>query len=171
MGTTGMRRFVPAASRIHKAKLGLRRAAEQDGVFHLWTHPFNLSSDRAYMLSVLEGILQAASNARDRDHPIAPMGAVPDLFGADPEGSRSTGWHRRRPQPGLRYGAGRNRDRRGGGRRGRTGRSGHGAASDPVHLLEPRPGGSLASCSPAMTMSNVRGTMSASKDALRQPVR
>jgi hypothetical protein len=87
MGTTGMRRFVPAASRIHKAKLGLRRAAEQDGVFHLWTHPFNLSSDRAYMLQVLEGILQAASNARDRDQiRIAPMGAVPDLFGADPEG-------------------------------------------------------------------------------------
>ena len=56
-------------------------------MFHLWTHPFNLSSDRAYMLQVLEGILQAASNARDRDQlRIAPMGAVPDLFGADPRG-------------------------------------------------------------------------------------
>lgn len=87
MGRTGMRRYVPAGARIHKAKLGLRRAAEQDAVFHLWTHPFNLSSDREYMLGVLEGILRAATEARDRDQlRIAPMGAVPDLFGADPEG-------------------------------------------------------------------------------------
>lgn len=87
MGTVGMRRYVPAGARIHKAKLGFKRATEQDGVFHLWTHPFNLSSDRDYMMSVLEGILRAATEARDRDQlRIAPMGAVPDLFGADPEG-------------------------------------------------------------------------------------
>jgi peptidoglycan/xylan/chitin deacetylase (PgdA/CDA1 family) len=88
LGTTGVRRYIPAASRIHKAKLGIQRAAEQDGVFHLWTHPFNLSTHRAYMLGVLEGILRVAAGARDRDQiRIAPMKAVPDLFGARPEGS------------------------------------------------------------------------------------
>ena len=87
MGTTGMRRVVPAGARIHKAKLGFKRAVEQDAVFHLWTHPFNLSTHREYMLGVLEGILRVAADARDRDQlRIAPMGAVPDLFGAKPDG-------------------------------------------------------------------------------------
>jgi hypothetical protein len=83
-----VRRYVPSAARIHKAKLGIQRAAEQDGVFHLWTHPFNLSTHREYMLGVLEGILRVAASARERDQiRIAPMKAVPDLFGARPEGS------------------------------------------------------------------------------------
>ena len=87
-GTAGVRRYIPASARIHKAKLGMQRAAEHEGVFHLWTHPFNLSTHREYMLDVLEGILRVAANARDRDQiRIAPMKAVPDLFGARPEGA------------------------------------------------------------------------------------
>lgn len=87
LGTIGVRRYVPASARIGKAKLGLQRAAEQDGVFSLWTHPFNLSTHREYMLGILEGILQVAADARDRDQiRIAPMQAVPDLFGARLDG-------------------------------------------------------------------------------------
>ena len=54
------------SSRIRKARAGLRAAAVSGSVFHLWTHPFNLSSDRAFMLAMLETILRDATAARDR---------------------------------------------------------------------------------------------------------
>jgi hypothetical protein len=63
---TGPRRVIPMAARLRKARAGLERAASSGGVFHLWTHPFNLAADRTFMLATLEGILQHARAIRDR---------------------------------------------------------------------------------------------------------
>jgi peptidoglycan/xylan/chitin deacetylase (PgdA/CDA1 family) len=74
---TGVRRVIPAESRIRKAKAGLRRAREDGGVFHLWTHPFNLASDGGSLLAPLEVIIRHAVQARDRGQlVIEPMGAI-----------------------------------------------------------------------------------------------
>jgi peptidoglycan/xylan/chitin deacetylase (PgdA/CDA1 family) len=75
----GLRRAVTAASVISKVRTGLRRARETGGVFHLWTHPFNLTIDRRIMIALLETILQEAAEARDRGEiVIEPMGAIAD---------------------------------------------------------------------------------------------
>lgn len=76
---TGPRRLIPMVSRIRKARAGLRRAREAGGVFHLWTHPFNIASDRRYMVAVLDAILREAVAARDRgDVMIDTMGTIAD---------------------------------------------------------------------------------------------
>ncbi len=66
MHRTGVRRFVPLASRVRKARLGMEAAAATGRVFHLWTHPFNLAGDPDSMLGTLDGILRLAADARDR---------------------------------------------------------------------------------------------------------
>lgn len=63
---TGVRRVIPMASRIRKARAGLRRAAATGGVFHLWTHPFNLANDPTFMLATLEAILREVALNRAR---------------------------------------------------------------------------------------------------------
>jgi peptidoglycan/xylan/chitin deacetylase (PgdA/CDA1 family) len=74
---TGVRRAIPMSSRVRKARAGLQRAASGGEVFHLWTHPFNLASDRGFMLATLELILREATAARDRgDIHIETMGAI-----------------------------------------------------------------------------------------------
>ena len=74
---TGMRRVIPMASRLRKARLGLQRATASGGVFHLWTHPFNLAGDPAFMLATLDAILSEAAAARDRgDIVIDTMGEI-----------------------------------------------------------------------------------------------
>ncbi len=65
MHRSGTRRLVPQASKIRKARLGLNRAIREGGVFHLWTHPFNLASDRERMLETLDAILRDAVQLRD----------------------------------------------------------------------------------------------------------
>ena len=78
---TGVRRAIPMGARIRKARAGLRRAAATGGVFHLWTHPFNLASDRAFMLATVEAILRDATAARDRGEIlIETMGATAARF-------------------------------------------------------------------------------------------
>ncbi len=64
MHRRGLRRLISSAAQISKAKAGLRRAVEQGGVFHLWTHPFNLTIERASMLRVLAEILAEAARLR-----------------------------------------------------------------------------------------------------------
>jgi hypothetical protein len=49
------------------------------GVFHLWTHPFNIASDRPFLLDVLDAILREATTMRDRGElVIEPMAVVAD---------------------------------------------------------------------------------------------
>jgi peptidoglycan/xylan/chitin deacetylase (PgdA/CDA1 family) len=81
MEHTGLRRIVSRRARLRKVRLGLRRAAELNSVFHLWTHPFNLASDRRYMISTLDAILREAAEARRQGRVvIEPMAAIPDRF-------------------------------------------------------------------------------------------
>ena len=75
--TSGVRRAIPMQWRLAKVKAGLRRALREGGVFHLWTHPFNIASDATFMLKVLEHILREAAATRDRDGLlIEPMNAI-----------------------------------------------------------------------------------------------
>lgn len=62
---TGVRRVVGRVARIRKAQAGLEAAERQGAVFHLWTHPFNIASDRAWLLGVLDDILRRAVRMRD----------------------------------------------------------------------------------------------------------
>jgi Polysaccharide deacetylase len=74
---TGIRRAIPMISRIRKARAGLQRAESTGGCFHLWTHPFNLASDRRFMIDTLEVIVRDAVERRDRGAlVIEPMGTV-----------------------------------------------------------------------------------------------
>lgn len=77
MDRTGVRRLVTRRSRLRKARAGLRRAAATGGVFHLWTHPFNIASDPTFLLATLEAVLRDATAARDRGElTIESMAAV-----------------------------------------------------------------------------------------------
>lgn len=60
----GYARAVPMALRVRKAVAGLRRAASQAAIFHLWFHPFNLASDAEALLGGLEAIFREAARLR-----------------------------------------------------------------------------------------------------------
>jgi peptidoglycan/xylan/chitin deacetylase (PgdA/CDA1 family) len=62
----GVRRYVPIAARVRKARHGLRRAMDTGSVFHLWTHPMNLAQDREAMLGGLRSILRHVAELRDQ---------------------------------------------------------------------------------------------------------
>jgi hypothetical protein len=75
--SSGVRRVVPLRARVAKARAGLRRAVRDGAVFHLWTHPFNIASDAAFMLEALERILREAAVMRDRGAlAVEPMRAI-----------------------------------------------------------------------------------------------
>ena len=75
--SSGVRRVVPLRARVAKARAGLWRAVREGAVFHLWTHPFNIASDAAFMLEALERILREAAAMRDRGElTIEPMRTI-----------------------------------------------------------------------------------------------
>ena len=79
MHRSGLRRVVPMGARVRKARRGLRRAIREGGVFHLWTHPFNLASDQEVMLATLDAILRDAVRLRDAGRlRIESMGQIAD---------------------------------------------------------------------------------------------
>jgi hypothetical protein len=79
--------MISRSARLRRAMAGLRRARLTNGVFHLWTHPFNLASDRPYLLDVLEQILREATGWRERgDLAIEPMAAIADRMRTRPAG-------------------------------------------------------------------------------------
>lgn len=55
---TGWARYIPISVRVRKSILTMRKAARSGGIFHLWTHPFNIASDPENLLSGLERIFQ-----------------------------------------------------------------------------------------------------------------
>ena len=70
-------RHVSLEARVMKAVKGLRRAAETGGVFHLWTHPFNLGIRTDELLTGLQRILYEAGRLRDAGRlDILPMGGI-----------------------------------------------------------------------------------------------
>lgn len=62
----GAGRFVPMHSRVRMAIAGLNQAARHGGVYHLWTHPFNLGLDADELLSGLRHIISHAAQLRDK---------------------------------------------------------------------------------------------------------
>ncbi len=77
MPRTGARRLVSRAACVRKARAGMNRTEANGGVFHLWTHPFNLASDPEHMVATLESIVREAVRRRDRGTlVIEPMGVV-----------------------------------------------------------------------------------------------
>ena len=54
----GLNKLVPMTLRILKVKCGIDRAVKRKQVFHLWFHPFNLSSEPRRLLEGLEEIFR-----------------------------------------------------------------------------------------------------------------
>jgi hypothetical protein len=57
---TGVGSYVPLQSRVRKAINGLNHAARHGGVYHVWTHPFNI---RLHIDELLGGLRQILSHA------------------------------------------------------------------------------------------------------------
>jgi peptidoglycan/xylan/chitin deacetylase (PgdA/CDA1 family) len=59
-----LRGWIPTASRVRQAKLGIERAVTRNHLYHLWFHPFNLGSSHK-MFDALEQILREVARRRD----------------------------------------------------------------------------------------------------------
>jgi peptidoglycan/xylan/chitin deacetylase (PgdA/CDA1 family) len=59
-----LRRWVSVRARVAKAKGGMKRAARQRAVFHMWFHPMDMAQDREARLGGLEGILSEVDRLR-----------------------------------------------------------------------------------------------------------
>lgn len=57
-------KFTPEQSQLNRAKKGLEKAAESGKVFHLWFHPFNLALNKDRHITLLQRILEHASQLR-----------------------------------------------------------------------------------------------------------
>ena len=62
----GLRRLLPIALRVRRARKGLRDAVRERAVFHLWTHPTNLADDMDDMLGGLGTILAEVGALREQ---------------------------------------------------------------------------------------------------------
>lgn len=61
----GWRRLIPVRSRLDRAVAGLAAAARERRAFHLWFHPFNLTTDPVGLFGVLDAVLARAAALRD----------------------------------------------------------------------------------------------------------
>lgn len=61
----GVRRWIPTASRVRQARLGIRNSVNNGHIYHLWFHPFNLGTGEG-MFTALEQILAEVSRQRMR---------------------------------------------------------------------------------------------------------
>jgi peptidoglycan/xylan/chitin deacetylase (PgdA/CDA1 family) len=77
----GLRRLVPMALRVRRARKGLRAAVRAGRVFHLWTHPTNLAVHTESMFGGLRTILEEMAELRARGllevRTLGELGAVP----------------------------------------------------------------------------------------------
>lgn len=90
MGREGLRRFIPMASRVLKAKRGINRAIANGGMYHLWFHPFNLIADAPRMFDGLERILAYAHHQREKGLlQILTMEGYASVLEQDPQRSAS----------------------------------------------------------------------------------
>lgn len=62
----GWRKMIPISLRVSKVKQGLRRAARNKCLFHLWFHPFNLATSPQVWLKGLEDIFGEVSRYREK---------------------------------------------------------------------------------------------------------
>jgi peptidoglycan/xylan/chitin deacetylase (PgdA/CDA1 family) len=64
----GVGRYVPLQSRVRKAVNGLNHAAKHGGVYHLWTHPFNMGYRTKELMLGFRQILDHAAKLRAAGH-------------------------------------------------------------------------------------------------------
>jgi peptidoglycan/xylan/chitin deacetylase (PgdA/CDA1 family) len=77
----GVRRIVPAAARVRRARKGLHRAADSKKIFHLWFHPTDVVVRKEAMLDGLRRILESACELRQSGRlDILPMSGIVDLM-------------------------------------------------------------------------------------------
>lgn len=76
-------KYVSLEARVRTAVRGLQSAARTGGVFHLWTHPFNLGVRSEELLAGLDRILSEAARLRDAGEiDILPMGEIAEQLSA-----------------------------------------------------------------------------------------
>jgi peptidoglycan/xylan/chitin deacetylase (PgdA/CDA1 family) len=61
----GVRRYSPLRNLVSRAIVGLRRAASRRELFHLWFHPYNLTTDPDALLLALDRVLIEVSALRE----------------------------------------------------------------------------------------------------------
>lgn len=77
----GLRRIVPAAARVHRARKGLTKAADTKRIFHLWFHPTDLVVRKNAMFEGLRQILEYASELREAGKiSVLPMSGITELL-------------------------------------------------------------------------------------------
>ena len=86
MPCMGIRRFIPMASRLRQARLGIRKAVRLREIFHLWSHPFNLASDER-LFGVLERVLAEVRRLADSGQlmPMTMSGLAEQLLERQPQ--------------------------------------------------------------------------------------
>lgn len=62
----GFRRHIPMSLRVKRCLKGLKSAANEKKIFHLWFHPTNMVDEMEKMFAGLEEILQYASKLREQ---------------------------------------------------------------------------------------------------------
>lgn len=88
MPREGMRKLIPMASQVLKAKRGLKRAVQAGELYHLWFHPNNLIADQDAMFDGLSEIFSYASRLREEGRlEILTMGEYARQLEAQKKGS------------------------------------------------------------------------------------
>ena len=91
---SGWGRLVPVSVRVRKSISGLQDAASRGGVFHLWTHPFNLASDPEPLLAGLDEVFHAYAALRDSgliaNATMGELASTLGVAGADKSSDRPT---------------------------------------------------------------------------------
>ena len=73
----GIRKHLPVALRVKRARKGLDAAVRDKRIFHLWFHPTDLAGNPDLMLAGLRQVLEYAAELRSRNElDILPMGAI-----------------------------------------------------------------------------------------------
>jgi hypothetical protein len=81
MSMDGIRKVIPLSSRVLKAKKGIEKAIKENGIFHLWFHPFNLVGNDKKMLKGIEDILKyAKTKEREGKLRIMTMQAIAEEY-------------------------------------------------------------------------------------------
>jgi len=62
----GWAKFLPVSFRVAKSKAGIKKAVQQEKIFHLWFHPFNIASSPKELLAGLEKIFSYVNFWREK---------------------------------------------------------------------------------------------------------
>jgi len=79
----GVRRYIPQAVRVRRARKGVDRAVRERRVFHLWSHPTNFADEMDRMFSGFAALLEHVHRLRAEDQiDVLTMAALGERDGA-----------------------------------------------------------------------------------------